>query len=204
MPSEQELQNRDLDEPNPVETPAEAQAPEQPTVEEELLEAPQAEPGADVGELLQQIEALTRRAEENWDRFVRAQSEIENIKKRNERDLQNAHRYALERFVKDLLPVLDSLELGIQAATSDQSGVTQLREGAELTLKQFHAVLERYQVTVIDPVGERFDPERHQAMVMQPTAEAEPLTVLQVLQKGYTLHDRLLRPAMVIVAQAVS
>lgn len=183
------------------ETPAVAQE------EEELLEAPHeaatiSEPDVVIAELRQQVELLTRRAEENWDRYLRSQSELENVKRRTDRDLQNAHKYALEKFIKELLPVMDSLDLGIQAATSDAAEVVKLREGAELTMKQFHQVLERFNVSVLDPVGQRFNPEEHMAMAMQAVAGAEPNTVLKVIQKGYSLHERLLRPAMVIIAQA--
>jgi molecular chaperone GrpE len=149
------------------------------------------------------LSEATKKAEENWDRFVRAQAEVENVRRRAEKDLQNAHKFALERFAKELLAVVDSLELGLQAAAGDDTQTTGLREGMELTLKQLCAALERFDVKPIDPMGERFNPEFHQAMATEPTADAEPNTVIRVFQKGYLLHDRLLRPALVVVARSL-
>lgn len=163
--------------------------------------APQAP--ASIEELEQRLGEATRKAEEHWDRFVRAQAEVENVRRRAERDLRNAHKFALERFAKELLAVVDSLELGLQAATGSDVNADGLREGMELTLKQFCAALERFDVKSVDPMGERFNPEFHQAMATEPSADAEPNTVVRVFQKGYLLHDRLLRPALVVVAQPV-
>ena len=143
-------------------------------------------------------------AEENWDKFVRTQAELENLKRRSEKDLQNAHKFGLEKFARELLPVADSLELGLSVETSDNPEADKLREGMELTLKQLMASLEKFNVTPVDPVGQKFNPELHQAMATQPTDEAEPNTVIKVYQKGYLLNDRLLRPAMVVVAQGIS
>lgn len=151
----------------------------------------------------QRLGEATKKAEENWDRFVRAQAEIENVRRRAEKDLQNAHKFALERFAKELLAVVDSLELGLQAAGGAEANADGLREGMELTLKQLCAALERFDVRPVDPQGQRFNPEFHQAMATEPTADAEPNTVVRVFQKGYLLHDRLLRPALVVVAQPV-
>ena len=174
--------------PETTEIPA---APESPPVEVTLdtLSA----------ELAQSLE----KAAENWDKFVRTQAELENLKRRAEKDLQNAHRFAIEKFARELLSVADSLELGLGVEAQDVSAVEPLREGMSLTLKQLLATLEKFQVVPIDPVGEKFNPERHQAMAMQPTDEAEANTVLKVYQKGYLLSDRLLRPAMVVVAQQI-
>lgn len=147
-------------------------------------------------------EAL-RKAEENWDRFVRTQAELENLKRRAEIDLQNAHKFALEKFARELLTVADSLELGLNVEVSDNPEAHKLREGMELTLKQLVSTLEKFKVCTVDPHGQRFNPELHQAMAMQPTDEAEPNTVIRVFQKGYLINDRLLRPAMVVVAQAI-
>jgi molecular chaperone GrpE len=154
-------------------------------------------------QLAEQLILANRRAEENWDKLVRLQAEMENLRRRTEKEVVDSRKFALERFAKELLVVLDSLELGIQAALGDSPEVAKLREGNELTLKQFLAVLERFSVQAIDPLGLRFNPEQHQAMAMQPTAEAEPNTVVKVFQKGYSLNDRLLRPAMVVIAQAL-
>ena len=151
----------------------------------------------------QRLNEATKKAEENWERFVRAQAEMENVRRRAEKDLQNAHKFALERFSKELLAVVDSLELGLQAASAADANADGVREGMELTLKQLGAALERFDVKPVDPLGERFNPEFHQAMAAEPTGDAEPNTVIRVFQKGYLLHDRLLRPALVVVAQPV-
>ena len=153
--------------------------------------------------LQKQLKQAEKKAEENWDKAVRTQAEMQNLSRRTQKDLENAHKYALERFAKELLPVLDSLELGIQASTSDDPEVVALREGTELTIKQLEAVFAKFNMEAINPVGEPFNPELHQAMTMQPSADVEPNTVLNVFQKGYILNGRLLRPAMVVVSQAV-
>jgi molecular chaperone GrpE len=140
-------------------------------------------------------------ATDNWDKLLRVQAEMDNLRRRTEKDLQNAHKYALEKFARDLLAVVDSLELGIQAATADAPEVTKLREGSELTLKQLLGTLEKFGVAQIDPQGQKFSPELHQAMAVEPSTEIEPNTVVKVFQKGYQLNDRLLRPAMVVIAQ---
>ncbi len=133
---------------------------------------------------------------------LRALADLENTRRRHERELEGARRYALESFIQELLPVVDSLELGLAAVSGESAEVAKFREGTELTLKMLRGLLEKYGVSVVDPVGEKFNPECHQAMSMQETDEAEPGTVLTVVQKGYRLHDRVIRPAMVIVAKA--
>lgn len=141
------------------------------------------------------------KADENWNLYLSAQAEIQNVRKRAERDLANAHKFALEKFVGELLPVKDSLEMGI-AAAGETTDVAKLKEGTELTLKMFTAAIEKFGVREVNPLGAKFNPELHEAMAMQPSQQAEPNTVLQVIQKGYTLNQRLVRPAMVIVARA--
>jgi molecular chaperone GrpE len=118
--------------------------------------------------------------------------------------VQDARKFGLERFAKELLPVADSLELGLGVETSDNPEVEKLREGMQLTLKQLLSTLEKFQIAPVDPEGEKFNPELHQAMALQPTDEAEPNTIIKVYQKGYLLNGRLLRPAMVVVAQAIA
>ncbi len=181
----------------PTERPATGEIIEVPEQETELQK--QAE---SVEQLRRQLADATQKTFENWEKFLRSQAEIENLRRRSEKELQNAHKYALEKFARELVNVVDSLELGIQAAAGNAPEVAKLREGSELTLKQFLSVLEKFGIAPIDPVGEKFNPERHQAMAVQPTSEAEPNTVMRVVQKGYLLNDRLLRPAMVIIAQA--
>ena len=141
-------------------------------------------------------------AEENWNHLVRLQAEMDNLRKRTTRDVEHAHKYALEKFVNELLPVIDSLELGISAA-EDSGGeeADSLREGMELTLKKFQDVLTKFGVEPINPQGEKFNPEMHEAVSMQESNEYDSNTVMTVVQKGYTLNDRLVRAAMVVVAK---
>lgn len=141
---------------------------------------------------------LQARADEYWDRYLRAAAEIENVRKRAARDVEHARKYALEPFAKEMLAVRDSFEMGIDAA--DNADADALLEGSKATLKLLTTALERFGVSEVDPLGEPFDPEFHEAMSMQPSTEAEPGSVLMVVQKGYALNGRLLRPAMVIVA----
>lgn len=155
-------------------------------------------------DLVQQLEEMSQKARENWDKLLRVQAEMDNLRRRTEIELQNAHKFAVENFAKELLPVIDSLELGLQSATADTPEVAKLVEGSELTLKQFKSAFDKFNIVAVDPAGEPFDPGLHQAMAMQPTNDAKPNTVLTVFQKGYSLNDRLLRPAMVVVAQAIA
>jgi molecular chaperone GrpE len=141
---------------------------------------------------------LQARADENWDRYLRAAAETENVRKRAARDVEHARRYALEAFAKEMLSVRDSFEMGIEAA--DTADAASLVEGSAATLKLLTSTLERFGISEVDPIGEPFDPELHEAISMQPSADAEPGSVLLVAQKGYALNGRLLRPAMVVVA----
>jgi molecular chaperone GrpE len=150
------------------------------------------------------LEDARSKADEHWNNLVRAKAEIDNLRKRHERDLENAHKYALERFVGELLAVRDSMELGLSAAQEGSADMEKLLEGTELTLKLFSDVMERFSVVQIDPQGEPFNPDLHQAMSMQPRDDVAPNTVVTVVQKGYTLNGRLVRPAMVIVSQAAA
>ncbi len=153
-------------------------------------------------DLEKQLKQTEKKAEENWDKAVRTQAAMENLKRRTQKDLDNAHKYGLEKFAKELLSVIDSLELGIQASTSDDPEVIALRQGSELTIKQFEAVFAKFNIEALDPTGEAFNPELHQAMTMQPNSDVEPNTVINVFQKGYILNGRLIRPAMVVVSKA--
>ena len=163
-------------------------------------EAPR-EPGPEDVHLL--LQDARNKADDNWNQLLRSKADLENLRRRSERDLEQAHRYGLERFVRELLPVKDSLELGLTASQGvEGEAVKSLREGMELTRKMLQNALEKFEVKELNPHGERFNPELHQAMSAQERADAEPNTVLLVCQKGYLLHDRLIRPAMVIVAKA--
>ncbi len=153
-------------------------------------------------ELTLLLEDARAKADSHWDQLVRTQAQMDNLRKRQERDLENAHKFALERFVNELLPVRDSLEMGLAAATDENATIDHLREGTELTLKLLCDSMEKFNVAQINPEGEPFDPELHQAMSMMPRGDVPPNTVVVVVQKGYTLNGRLVRPAMVIVSQA--
>ena len=152
--------------------------------------------GSDPGTALAAAEA---KAAENWERYVRAAAELENVRKRATRDVENAHKFALERFGKELLAVIDGLEMAL--AASDNASVESLLEGSEATLKLLGGTMERFGIEQVDPEGEAFDPEWHEAISVQPSDTVEPGSVLTVVQKGYSLNGRLLRPAMVIVAE---
>jgi molecular chaperone GrpE len=147
----------------------------------------------------QQLEDAQQQAAEYHEKMLRMQAEMENLRKRTERDVSNAHKYAVEKFASELLQVKDSLELGLNAEDID---VTKLQEGTELTLKMFNSVFEKFSLEELNPLGEAFDPNLHEAMTMQESTEHAPNTVLTVVQKGYTLHGRIIRPAMVIVSKA--
>ena len=139
------------------------------------------------------------------DALIRAQADSANTLRRSEKAVSDAHKYALEKFAKALLAILDSLEQALQTQLQDgdNDGVKSLKEGVQLTLDMFQAVFEQFSIVAVNPVGARFDPQLHEAMVMQPSDEVEAGMVLEVIQKGYTLNGRLMRPARVIVAKAV-
>ena len=180
--------------------------PEQPDDEVIDASAPEKE-AAENGTDTEAVEAadplvdLQAKADDNWDRYLRAVAETENVRKRAIRDVENARKYALETFGRDVLAVKDSLEMGIQAA--DKADAETLLAGKEATLKLLSTTLERFAIEELDPEGEPFDPEFHEAITMQPSDDAEPGSVLTVIQKGYSLNGRLLRPAMVVVAAEV-
>jgi len=190
-----------------TEKQAVAEAEEEKQQEQEGLEAEtpegeeeKAEPSKEELQLL--LEDARNKADDHWNRVLRLQAELENLRKRSQRELENAHKYALEKFVQELLPVKDSLEMGLAAANEgDGESAAKLREGMELTLKMLQAALEKFGVKEIDPQGQPFDPELHQAMSTVESDDAEPNTVVTVMQKGYLLNDRLIRPAMVVVAK---
>lgn len=150
-------------------------------------------------ELKEKLILAEQKAQENWDKSVRAKAELDNGLRRAERDITNAHRYSLEKILNSLLPVVDSLEQAIQL--TEQSGDRTMHEGLNLTMKLFLDVLQKYDVQQLDPQGTLFDPQQHEAMSLQESAEVPANTVLTVFQKGYKLHDRIIRPARVIVSK---
>jgi len=133
---------------------------------------------------------------------LRAQADAQNVKRRAEQDVEKARKFALEQFCKELLPVIDNLERALEAAPEGEQAVRPITEGVELTLKSFTDALKKFHIEVVDPVGEPFDPQLHQAMSMVENPDVEPNTVTLVMQKGYTLNGRLVRPAMVMVSKA--
>ncbi len=170
----------------------------QPVPDDSEVEAQADEQNVD--DLKQALQEAIAKADANRDMHMRSLAELENVKRRAQKDVEHAHKFALEKFSIDLLTVKDSLELGLSVEDAD---VEKIREGTQLTLKMLTQVLDKFSIVELDPVGETFDPNHHQAMTMQPTSEHPPNTVISVMQKGYLLNDRLLRPAMVIVSKAL-
>lgn len=169
-------------------------------INELTMEEADVSPGLDHPSYAALEEKLTlaeQQAHENWEKSVRAMAELDNIRRRAERDVANAHRYSLEKFGAALLPVVDSLEKALQLADKDAS----MREGLQLTMKVLIDTLEKFDIHQLDPIGETFDPQQHEAMSMQESAEMAPNSVLMVFQKGYKLNDRVIRPARVIVSK---
>jgi len=161
------------------------------------------ETAAQLVELERLQQALTQaeeRAKNHWEQYLRAVADLENVRKRAQRDVEGAHRYGVEKLVQELLPVKDSLELAVENAP--RADAKSLAEGAEATLKLLIKAFEKLNVTELNPVGEPFDPSQHEAVLAQESRDAEPNSVLQVVQRGYGLNGRLLRPARVVVARA--
>ena len=154
----------------------------------------------DVEFLQGQLEKLQEQSKVSLDKVVRAQAEMENLRKRAARDVENAHKYALEKFTNELLPIMDSLELGLSASVKAKN-LDDLRKGMELTLEMFNTVMEKFGITMIEPKGEKFNPELHDAVSVQETDDSNSGIIIEVMQKGYTLNGRLIRPAMVVVAK---
>ena len=152
-----------------------------------------------------EVEALQAQVQEFQEQMLRSQAEMQNVRRRAEIDVEKAHKFALEKFVKELLPVADSLEKAVESTEGhDESGelVASIREGVEMTLSLFMSSLKKFNVEQINPVGAPFDPQHHEAMSMVPAPDAEPNSVVAVVQKGYLLNGRVVRPAMVVVAKA--
>lgn len=165
----------------------------------------QAAAGAASGDdLAARVQALEEQLATAQDQSLRMAADLQNVRRRAEQDVEKAHKFALERFANDLLPVVDSLERGLELSSPDDESIKAVRQGMELTLKLFHDTLKRYQLEAVDPHGAPFNPEHHQAMAMEESAHVEPNSVLKVFQKGYLLSGRLLRPAMVVVSKAPS
>ena len=207
-PGGAENQDRDGHEAGDAAAPT-AEMPEAPAETPEAGTAPtgaatqaSADPTARIAELETELESLRGEADQAREQQLRTLADMDNLRKRTTRDLENAHKYALERFAMELLPVRDSLELGLAAAADASADVAKLHEGTELTLKMLTTALEKHGIVEVAPEGEKFNPDLHQAMATQPSGEVAPDHVVTVYQKGYTLNERLLRPALVIVSSA--
>lgn len=157
---------------------------------------------AEAGDALAQIASLTEQLEDARNQVLRAQAEAQNARRRAEQDVEKAHKFGQEKIINDLLPVVDNLERALAAIDVNDEAFKAVVEGIELTHKSFVDSLKRHKVEQINPEGEPFDPQLHQAMSMVENADVEPNTVINVFQKGYTLHGRLVRPAMVVVSKA--
>ncbi len=216
QPEEAEVSTlKKTDDSAPIEAEVVAENVVENVAESDATAAPEA-PAGDAGagsqhaaatETLQaDLEALQAALAAAKDQTMRAKAETQNIRRRAELDVEKAHKFALEKFTSELLPVVDSLERAIDSARSAEAGAEAgaeaIRQGVELTLSMFVAALKKFNVEPVDPQGEPFDPQHHQAMSMVENAEVEPNTVLHVMQKGYLLNGRLVRPAMVMVSKA--
>lgn len=175
-------------------------------VVEEVVAEQQAEPETQeaptVDAVQAEIESLTEQLVSAQDQTVRAQAEAQNARRRAEQDVEKAHKFGQEKLVVDLLPIIDNLERALATLDREDEGQKAVVEGLDLTLKSFADTLTKHKVEAVDPAGEPFDPQLHQAMTMVPNPDMEPNTVMDVFQRGYTLHGRLVRPAMVVVSKA--
>lgn len=186
-----EKELRDAISEEPAKQPKKSQQPTQPEEASELT--------------TDEVEALRGQVQEYQEQMLRTHAEMQNVRRRAEIDVEKAHKFAVEKFVKELLPVADSLEKAVENTEGkepDSELVATIREGAEMTLNLFMNSIRKFNVAQINPVGEPFDPQLHEAMSMVPAPDAEPNSVVAVVQKGYTLNERLVRPAMVVVAKA--
>ena len=200
-------------EPNKDESPVDAtqdgaeETLEQAAPEAEIIDgveflAAETEAAAEANAAPATAEEFAEALAEARDQVLRAQAEAQNTRRRAEKEVENARKYALERFCGELMPVVDNLERALGAADAEHELIKPVAEGIDLTLKSFISVLEKFQLVQIEPTGEPFDPQLHQAMTMVPNADMEPNTVMDTMQKGFTLNGRLVRPAMVIVSRA--
>ncbi len=168
-----------------------AEATEEIETSEELSE---------VDQLKQQVEELKAKADENWNLYLRSQADIENVRKRATKDVESAHKYAIDKFVAELLPIKESMDLGYAASHEDDADIAKIKEGTELTLKMFSSMFDKFKIVEVNPVGEKFNPAFHEAISMLPSPEFEANIVMNVVQKGYLLNERVVKPALVVVS----
>ena len=182
-----------------VETMEQVEAqPVEPTDVDSEVTAEQAR----IAELEAQLEAAQQASLEERERAIRAVAEMENLRRRAAQDVEKAHKFALEKFAAELLPVLDNLERAIELADKENDTLKPMIEGVELTLKSMQSGVAKFGLVALDPTNQPFDPNAHQAMSMVPSADVAPNTVIAVMQKGYELIGRVIRPAMVMVSKA--
>lgn len=202
--AEQDPKQPEIDEPA---EPAEAATSDQAATKNGDETIDSAENGADEAAVELTLEELVNQLKEELvtakDDVLRAQADAQNVMRRAEQDVEKARKFALERFCNELLPVVDNLERALESTAGDHEIVKPIAEGVELTLKSFRDALKKFHIEAVDPEGEPFDPQLHQAMTMVENPEVEPNTVIAVMQKGYTLNGRLVRPAMVMVSKGV-
>lgn len=159
-------------------------------------------PEAEIAMLYAELETAKQTIADQKDSVVRAAADVDNIRRRAAQDVEKAHKFALEKFANELLPVIDNLERAIEFSDKENETLKPLLEGIDMTVKSFNDAVAKFGVEIVNPQGEQFNPEFHQAMSIQPSNDVSPNTVLAVMQKGYTLNGRLLRPAMVMVSKA--
>ncbi|MBH0015569.1 nucleotide exchange factor GrpE [Pseudoalteromonas sp. NGC95] len=159
-------------------------------------------PEAEIAMLYAELEAAKQTIADQKDGVVRAAADVDNIRRRAAQDVEKAHKFALEKFANELLPVIDNLERAIEFSDKENDTLKPLLEGIDMTVKSFNDAVSKFGVEIVNPQGEQFNPDFHQAMSIQPSNDVTPNTVLAVMQKGYTLNGRLLRPAMVMVSKA--
>jgi molecular chaperone GrpE len=194
------------DQESEIEAPEDSQAAEQDTTQqtnEEQIDLPDSEDAPEEGsESDQALDAALEQAQNAKDDLLRVQAEMQNLRRRTEQDIEKAHKYGQEKLSIELLAVMDNLERAQEAASnSEDEAIKAIREGVDLTVKGFADCFKKFNIETVDPLGEPFDPQLHQAMSMQENTESEPNTVIAVMQKGYTLHGRVIRPAMVMVSK---
>ena len=188
------------------EAPEDSQAAEQDTTQqtnEEQIDLPDSEDAPEEGsESDQALDVALEQAQNAKDDLLRVQAEMQNLRRRTEQDIEKAHKYGQDKLCIELLAVMDNLERAQEAASnSEDEAIKAIREGVDLTVKGFADCFKKFNIETVDPLGEPFDPQLHQAMSIQENTESEPNTVIAVMQKGYTLHGRVIRPAMVMVSK---
>lgn len=184
------------------EKPEDSQAAADETTQEQATDLDAEVAAEDGGDLEQALEAAREQAQNAKDDLLRVQAEMQNLRRRTEQDIEKAHKFGQEKLSIELLAVMDNLERSLEAASnSEDEAIKAIRVGVDLTLKSFSDCFSKFNIQVVDPLGEPFDPQLHQAMSLQENTETEPNTVIAVMQKGYTLHGRVIRPAMVMVSK---